>query len=76
MGDFKFLSKFLCLFALYAVVNAGYNYLDDGNPTIQYTSTAVTQQWHELNSTSGSYLTGGNGSTIILDYSRMYDQTA
>jgi hypothetical protein len=71
----KLLSKFLCLFALYyAVVDAGY-YIDDANSTIRYTSVGGTR-WFPLNSTNGYHINSGNGSRYMLDFGRLYDQTA
>ena len=69
-------SLLMCLFLfalLFAVVQADY-IMDDSNSTIRYTSE-IGSPWGELTLSSGG-LTSGNGSSIQLDYTRMYNETA
>jgi hypothetical protein len=69
----QYLLRHLFLFALlFAVVQADY-FIDDSNSTIGYTSV-IGSPWIELTVASGT-LTGGNGSTIELDFTRLYDET-
>ena len=59
--------RFACAWAFY--------HIDDEDYSVVYTSTTGLAPWAMLNSTSLSYLTSSNGSIVIMDYNRFYNNS-
>jgi hypothetical protein len=68
-------ARCVLLFLLSAVAQAGY-YMDDTNATIRYFASVQNNSWFPLNSSGSDHISNpNNGSTVLLDYNRLYNGT-
>jgi len=66
------LNRVLLVFAWLPFTLADY-YIDDANSSVQYTGSSST--WGALNLTMPHNLTAANGTAVVFDYARIFDQT-